>query len=326
MTRVTILAGGVGGSKMAHGLALAGVDLTVIGNVADDLEVSGLYVSPDLDTVMYTLAGLANPDTGWGLRDETWSGAEMLERYGAPTWFRLGDRDLATHVVRSERLRAGQRLTDVTAHLASSLRVPARLLPATDDRVRTQVRTDDGWLDFQEYFVERRHQDEVRELRYDGLESAVPSAEVLAAVGQDAQSRGDVLLLAPSNPFLSIAPILGVAGLADAVRSAAAPVVAVSPIVAGKAVRGPADRLFVSLGGEASALGVARHYHERYPGVLDALVIDSADAALAEPIEALGIDVLVTDTVMRTEEDRRRLAEEVLAFASGLSGAGDASG
>jgi LPPG:FO 2-phospho-L-lactate transferase len=324
--RVTVLAGGVGGAKLAHGLAMFGagaegsdrspaerIDLAVVGNIADDLEIHGLHVSPDLDTVMYTLAGMANPDTGWGLRDDTWSAAEMLERYGAPTWFRLGDRDLATQILRTDRLRSGDGLTAITADLTASLGVSARLLPATDDAVRTKVLTDDGWLEFQDYFVRRGHRDEVLDLRYDGLDTASPTHEVLEAL-----SGAQVVVIAPSNPFLSIAPILGLRGVAEALRLGAAPVVAVSPIVAGAALRGPADRIFASLGGEPSALGVARHYVERYPEVVDALVIDRVDRTQAPPIEALGLKVLATGTVMRSESDRERLAGEVVAFGKTL--------
>jgi LPPG:FO 2-phospho-L-lactate transferase len=328
--RVTVLAGGVGGAKMAHGLAMLAadtkhadeqIDLTVVGNVADDLEVHGLHVSPDLDTVMYTLAGLANPDTGWGLRDETWSASEMLERYGAPTWFKLGDRDLATAIVRTSRLRSLDRLTAITADLTRSLGVTAHLLPATDAPIRTKVRTDDGWLDFQDYFVRRGQRDEVRELRYDGLDVAQPTADVLEALG-----GADVIVIAPSNPFLSIAPILGLPRVADAVRAGEAPVVAVSPIVAGAALRGPADRLFTSLGGEPSALGVARHYVERYSKVVDGLVIDRVDRSQSADIEALGVKVLATGTVMRSDSDRERLASETLAFARTLGSPGSPRG
>jgi LPPG:FO 2-phospho-L-lactate transferase len=320
--RIAVLAGGVGGAKMAHGLAMLAadksssreqIDLAVVGNVADDLEIHGLHVSPDLDTVMYTLAGLANPDTGWGLREESWSAAEMLERYGAPTWFRLGDRDLATAILRTSRMRSGDRLTAITADLTRSLGVTARLLPATDSPVRTKVLTDDGWLDFQDYFVRRGQRDEVRELRYDGLEAAQPTAEVLEAIG-----GADVIVIAPSNPFLSIAPILGFQRVVEAVRANEAPVVAVSPIVAGAALRGPADRLFRSLGGEPSALGVARHYVERYPEVVDGLVVDRVDRRQSADIEALGVKVLATGTVMRSDSDRERLASDTLAFAHTL--------
>jgi LPPG:FO 2-phospho-L-lactate transferase len=313
--RVTVLAGGFGGSKLAHGFALLGEDqgtpleLSVIVNVGDDLEIHGLRVSPDLDTVTYTLAGLANPDTGWGIRADTWSAAAMLERYGAPTWFRLGDADLATSLLRTERLRAGARLSEVTADLTARLAIPARIIPASDDAVATQVRTDEGWLDFQDYFVRRRHEDDVRELRYAGIESARPSPEALAAIAE-----AELIALAPSNPFLSLDPILGLGGMLESIERRGVRVVGVSPIVGGKALRGPADRIFVSLGGEASAFGVARHYADRYPGLLDGLVIDIVDTDQAPAIEALGLMVLVTDTVMRSDEDRARLAEEVLEF------------
>ncbi|HET7678068.1 MAG TPA: 2-phospho-L-lactate transferase [Candidatus Limnocylindrales bacterium] len=317
--RVVALAGGIGGAKLAHGLALAAVtaspphELTVVVNTADDLELHGLHVSPDLDTVMYTLAGVADRERGWGLAQETWQASEMLAAYGAETWFRLGDRDLATHLVRSERLGRGERLTVVTAALASALGVGTRLLPMSDQPVRTKVGTDAGWFDFQEWFVRRGQRDEVRELRIEGLADARPTPEVLAAV-----RSADAIVLAPSNPFLSIGPILGLPGMADAVREAGAPVVAVSPIVGGTALKGPADRMLRSLGGEASAAGIARHYAQRHPGILDGLVIDDADAAQASDIEALGLRLLVTGTVMRDDADRERLARETLEFAVGL--------
>ena len=308
---------------MSHGFALLAeergtpgeepLELTVIGNVADDVEVHGLHVSPDLDTVMYTLAGLANTETGWGIRHETWSSAEMLERYGEPTWFRLGDRDLATQIVRTRALRAGARLTEVTAKLASALGVGARLLPVTDDRVRTKVRTDEGWLEFQDYFVRRGHRDEVRELRFEGADAARATPEVVQAIGD-----ADLVVFAPSNPFVSIGAILAVHGTLDSLLRTRAPVVAVSPIVAGAAVRGPADRMLASLGGEPTALGVARHYTNRYPGLIDAFVIDSADAHHAPAIDALGVRAAITNTVMKDDDDRHRLARETAVFARSL--------
>ena len=321
MTRIVVLAGGFGGAKLSHGVALAaeppgsGIELSVVVNTGDDLELHGLLVCPDLDTVLYTLAGLANDETGWGLRDETWSATEMLGRYGSPTWFRLGDRDLATHLVRSQRMRAGARLTEVEAELAAALGVRARLLPMTDDIVRTHLRTDEGWLPFQDYFVRRRHADDVHEVHIHGIEAAEPTPEVLAAI-----EAADRILVAPSNPFVSIGPILAVPGMLDALLAASAPIVAVSPLIGGLAVRGPADRMFVTLGGEASAVGVARHYTERYPGLLDGLVIDDVDAAQAEAIRALGLAVEVAPTLMLTADDRRRLALEVLAFAGSVPG------
>ena len=313
------MAGGFGGAKMAHGFAMLGdrVDLTVIGNTGDDLELHGLHISPDLDTVMYTLAGLANPDTGWGVRDETWSARAMLERYGQPTWFALGDRDLTTHVVRTARLRSGATLTDVTADLARSLGIRAWLLPMSDDAVRTKVRTPDGWLDFQDYFVRRRHRDQVLELRFEGIESARPTQAVLEAL-----SAAQVIVLAPSNPFVSIGPILALAGVIEAVARAGAPVVAVSPIVGGAALRGPADRMLRSLVADAGSAGIARHYAQRYPLLVRHLVIDRSDAADESAVRGAGMEPLVAPTVMRDEADRQRLAEMILGatLAPGVTG------
>jgi LPPG:FO 2-phospho-L-lactate transferase len=317
--RVVVLAGGVGGAKLVHGLSLAsatqraggapGIDLSVIVNTGDDLERHGLLISPDLDTVMYTLAGLANPDTGWGIAGDTWSGAGMLERYGAETWFRLGDADLVTHVERTRRLRSGQRLTEVTAALATSLNVDAGLLPMTDAPVRTQVATSDGWLEFQDYFVRRGHRDEVRAIRYEGIESARATPEVMAAI-----EAADLVLFAPSNPFVSVGTILAVPGLRDALLAANVPVVAVSPIVAGAALRGPADSMLVSLEGEASTLAVARHYATAHPGLVDDFVVDALDSDAAAEIASLGLRPRVAQTVMRTESDRERLAATILAL------------
>ncbi len=321
--KVTVLAGGVGGAKLAHGFSLLPeVDLSVVVNTGDDLELHGLAISPDVDTVLYTLAGLANPETGWGLRDETWSAHAMLERYGAPTWFRLGDRDIATHLVRTSRLAAGATPTDVTRELAASLGIRARLLPMADRPVRTRVRTSAGWLEFQAWFVARQHADDALEVRFDGAADARPTDAVL-----DAVRSADVIAIAPSNPFVSIGTILALPGMAAALLDATAPVVAVSPIVAGAALKGPADRMFESLGGESSALGVARHYAGRYPGLVDGLAIDVADRSLADRIEDLGIAVLVAPTVMRDDGDRARLARDLLDFAGRLTpGTGRASG
>lgn len=283
------------------------IELSIIANTGDDLELHGLSVSPDLDTLLYTLAGLANEQTGWGVRDETWSSAAMLARLGAPTWFQLGDRDLGLNLWRTARLREGQRLTEVTAGLVAAMGVAARLLPATDSAVRTELLTEDGWLEFQEYFVHRHHAVPVTALRYRGAETAEPTTEVM-----DAISAADLLVIAPSNPFLSIGTILAVPGITGALLSSRARVVAVSPIVGGIALRGPADRLFETLGGSASALGVAQHYQERAPGLVDALVIDTQDAAAEASIAGLGMEVMVTGTVMRDHADRERLAGTLL--------------
>ena len=314
---VVALAGGYGGAKLSHGMALAAaafeqrgesaLDLTVIVNTGDDLELHGLSVSPDLDTVMYTLAGLADDETGWGMRDETWSASAMLQRYGAETWFQLGDRDMATHLRRTEGLRGGRRLTEVTAELAERLDVPARLLPMTDDRVRTEVRTPDGWLEFQDYFVRRHQQDTVLEIRRRGIEASRPTPEVL-----DAVSKAELIVIAPSNPFVSVGTILAVPEMLEAMLGASAPIAAVSPVVGGKALRGPADRMLESLGGRASASGVVEHYREHYPALVDVFVIDAVDEREATTLREAGVAIDVRDTVMRTHADRRRLAEEIV--------------
>jgi LPPG:FO 2-phospho-L-lactate transferase len=310
--RVTVLAGGYGGARMAHGFALLGdsVDLSVIVNTGDDLELHGLSISPDIDTVMYTLGGLANEETGWGVRDETWSAAAQLERYGEPTWFKLGDRDLATHVARTARLRAGESLTQVTRVLASALGVRARIVPMTDDKVRTKLQTKDGWLDFQDYFVRRGHRDDVSDIRYDGIDQAAPTPDSVAAIEQ-----ANIVVIAPSNPYLSVAPILSVPGILEALREVDAPIVGVSPIIGHEAVRGPAAQIMRSLGGEASAAGIARHYSGAWPNLLDVLVIDTADEQDAPAVEATGLRAHVTRTLIADETQRRRLAQEILELA-----------
>jgi LPPG:FO 2-phospho-L-lactate transferase len=304
---VVALAGGVGGAKLAHGLqAHLGDRLTVVVNTADDTERHGLLVMPDHDTVMYTLAGLANRDQGWGLEGETFAAAEMLERYGEESWFRLGDRDLATHIARTQRLSAGERLTDVCLALQRSLDVPARILPMTDDPVRTEVRSDEGWLEFQDYFVRRHQQPEVREVRFRLADGAKPTPEVLAAIGS-----ASLVVVAPSNPIVSIGPILAIAGIPKALAAARArgtPIVAVSGIVGGRALKGPADRMLASLGHEVSALGVAR----LYVGWVDTFVLDSTDSALAPAVEALGMRAVTTDTIMSDDAARARLAGDIL--------------
>jgi LPPG:FO 2-phospho-L-lactate transferase len=314
---IVILAGGYGGAKLSHGMALAlraraangapAPDLAVVVNTGDDLQLHGLSVSPDLDTVMYTLAGLANDETGWGVRDETWSTRAMLERYGAETWFGLGDRDMATHVRRTQLLRAGRTLTEATAELVARLDVPARLLPMTDDEVRTDVRTADGWLEFQEYFVKRGQRDEVLEIRHRGIEVARPTAPALEAI-----AAADLIVVAPSNPFVSVGTILALPGMLAALREASAAIVAVSPIVGGAALRGPADRMLESLGGTATAGGVVAHYRSRYPDLVDVFVLDESDAAELPALEAEGASIELLPTVMRTYDDRQALAAAIL--------------
>jgi LPPG:FO 2-phospho-L-lactate transferase len=288
---------------------LLGDRLSVVVNTGDDLERHGLLVMPDHDTVMYTLAGLANREWGWGLAGETFAAAEMLERLGEPTWFRLGDRDLAVHVTRSARLREGRPLSDVCLSLQRSLGVVASILPMSDDPVRTEVRTAEGWLEFQDYFVRRHQEPEVLEVRFGGAGKAAASPRVDASI-----AAADVIAIAPSNPIVSIAPILAIRGIRDglaAARARGVPIVAVSGIVGGKALKGPADRMLASLGHESTALGVARILAD----VATDFVIDSVDASLAPDIERLGLRCHVSDTVMADDAARARLAAEVLEIS-----------
>jgi len=314
--RVVLLAGGVGGAKLAHGLqAHLGSGLTVVVNTADDLERHGLVISPDFDTVMYTLGGVANREQGWGLEAETFNAAAMLERYGEETWFRLGDRDLATHLLRTKRLRAGDRVTDVARDLQRALGVEARILPMSDSPVRTEVRTEDGWVPFQVYFVWLHQEPAVLEIRFSGAEDATLTPEVDAAF-----EHAEAIVIAPSNPFVSVQPILAVGGMDAALQTArtrGVPVVAVSGIVGGRALKGPADRMLASLGHEASALGVAR----QYTGIADVFVLDVQDAALEPAIAELGLATVVTDTIMADDAGRARLAADVLAAAAAAASA-----
>ncbi len=312
--RVVCLAGGVGGAKLADGLqrALAPGELSVVVNTGDDLELHSLAVWPDHDTVLYTLAGVADPVQGWGLAGESWSVMEQLAGLGEATWFRLGDRDLATHLYRTARLRAGFRPTAVAAELGRAFGVATRILPMSDDPVRTRVRTDGGWLDFQDYFVRLRQEPEVREVRFEGAEEARLTPEIEAALNE-----ADLLVIAPSNPIVSIGPILAVGGMRETIaraRDRGVPVVAVSGLVAGKALRGPADRMLASLGEEPSALGVARRYAAS--GLLDVLVLDRKDAALAGGVRDLGVAPVVADTIMSDAAAREALARVVLGAAS----------
>ena len=308
---VVALAGGTGGAKLAHGLQLAlpPGELTVVVNTGDDTERHALLVMPDHDAVLYMLDGRFDDQRGWGIVDETWNVMAELEAYGEDAWFRLGDRDFGTHIARNARLRAGASLTDAVLGLQRARGIPSAILPMADASVRTQVRTDDGWLDFQEYFVHRRQAPEVREIRYMGVEAAAATPQVLAAFDAAA-----VVLLGPSNPFVSIGPILALPGLRDRLaetRSRGIPVVAVSPIVGGVALKGPADRMMASLGHETSALGVARLYAD----VASGFVLDGVDAALEPAIRALGLRTLVSDTIMADDAGKARLARAVLEFA-----------
>jgi LPPG:FO 2-phospho-L-lactate transferase len=300
-----VLAGGVGGARFLRGLSRLpdGHRLTVIGNTGDDEEFFGLHVAPDLDTVVYTLAGRAHPGRGWGLRDDSFACLRALGTLGEPAWFRLGDRDLATHLFRTVRLDAGWRLSRVTAALARAFAVRARLLPATDDRVRTFVTTGAGRLPFQRYLVERRGAGRVRRIEIEGARRARPAPGVLAAL-----ARSQALVVAPSNPLVSIGPILAVPAIRAALRRRRAPAAAISPLVGGRPVRGPLHRMLRGLGLEVSPRGVAGLYR----GLIDVFVLDHADAHWARRIEALGMRVVVTDTLMRTPARAARLARVVL--------------
>jgi LPPG:FO 2-phospho-L-lactate transferase len=303
----TVLAGGVGAARFLRGLVQATEpsSVTAIVNVGDDTVLHGLHISPDIDTVTYTLAGAINPETGWGLRDETWQAMDMVERYGGPSWFRLGDRDLGTHLYRTGRLSEGAPLSTVTAEIASSWGLEVTLVPATDDRLRTMVTVEgEGEIGFQDYFVGRQHAVAVTDVRFDGADGARPAPGVL-----DAITNADVVVIAPSNPLVSIDPVLAVRGVRDAVRAARERTVAISPIVAGAALKGPADRMLRELGHEASVVGVARLYAE----LASVLVIDDADAASAGAVEGAGISCVVTPTVMASVEAAAALARATLA-------------
>jgi LPPG:FO 2-phospho-L-lactate transferase len=309
--RVCALAGGVGGAKLAAGLqaVLSPGELSVVVNTADDFDLWGLRVCPDLDTVMYTLADLANKETGWGVTDESFAALDMISAYGEDTWFKLGDRDLATHILRTARLREGARLTDVTAGLSAALGVRSILLPMCDEPVSTVLKTRAGLLDFQEYFVRRGQRDEVLGIELRGIEDSRVPAEVLAKI-----TDAEAIVFCPSNPVVSIGPILAVPGMREVIMNSLAPKVAVSPIVGGRALKGPADKMLHSLNHEVSATGVARMYE----GLIEGLVVDREDRGEEAGISSLGIRVLATDAVMRDDLDRERLAREVLRFCSGL--------
>ena len=308
--RVVELAGGVGGAKLAEGLAAhLGADLTVVVNTGDDLELYGLAIWPDHDTVAYTLAGLDDEVRGWGLRDETWTVMDGLAAIGDDPWFRLGDRDLATHLWRTDRLQAGARPTAVALELRGRLGFAATILPMADEPVRTEVLTGDGWLEFQEYFVHRQQEPEVREVRFRGIETARPTAEVLAAI-----EAADIVVIAPSNPIVSVGPILAVPGMTQALagaRDRGVPVIAVSGIIGGKALKGPADRMLASLGHESSALGVAR----LYAGIATGFVVDAIDSDAARSVGDLGLTPVVADTIMSDDAARARVAAAVLRAA-----------
>jgi len=305
---IAALAGGVGGAKLAQGLAAAAGSgaLSVVVNTADDFDLWGLRICPDLDTVMYTLAGIADPVQGWGVAGDTVATLAGIAAYGRDPWFKLGDRDFATHILRTEALRNGAPLSAITAELSGALGVRSRLLPMSDDPVATRIQTPAGRLDFQEYFVARRQRDRVLGVEFEGIAAARPGPGVEAAL-----AGAEVVVICPSNPLVSVGPILAVPGLARALETTPAPVVAVSPIVGGKAIKGPAAAMLESLGHEVSPLGVAR----LYAGRVDGFVLDEADAAFAPAVAALGMETLVTQTIMGGADDRTRLAAEILGWA-----------
>ena len=304
---VLALSGGIGGAKLVLGLyrILPPGVLTVVANTGDDFEHLGLSISPDLDTLLYTLAGIDNAETGWGRREETWSFMAALETLGGETWFKLGDGDLAIHVERTRRLAAGESLSSITDDLRQRLMITARLLPMTDDRVRTRLRTEEGWLDFQDYFVRQGASPVVHEIYYAGASAAQANSDFLAAL---ADENLEMVVICPSNPFLSIDPILSLPGVRAALRACRAPVVAVSPIIGGNAVKGPTAKIMAELGVPVCAVAVARHYAD----ILDIYVADEADTG---EVGELGIPVRLTRTLMRTLEDRDALARAVLAAA-----------
>jgi len=302
----TVLAGGVGAARLLAGLiqVVDPTTITAVVNTGDDLVLHGLEISPDLDTVTYTLAGAMDPDRGWGLAGETWQAMESLRRYGDEAWFNLGDRDLGTHLFRTSRRRSGATLSEVTLEITRAWGLDVRLLPVTDDAIRTRLTVDgEGEIGFQEYFVHRQHSVPVRAVRFEGADASTPAPGVLPAIAGAA-----TVVIAPSNPIVSIGPVLAVPGVRDAVMARRSDVVAVSPIVAGAALKGPADRLLIELGHESTVVGVARLYAE----LAATLVIDTADAELAGAVEAEGMRCVVTDTIMSTPARSAALGRVVL--------------
>ena len=313
MTGILALSGGVGGAKLALGLAhaLPAQDVLVVANTGDDFEHLGLLICPDIDTVTYTLAGVSNPETGWGRAEESWNAMAALAALGGETWFRLGDRDLALHLERARRIAAGETLGAITADIARRLGVQAIIAPMSDQPVRTIVETPDGPLHFQHYFVREQCRPRVTGFRFQGADAALPSPAFAAILEQGVSA----VVICPSNPFISIDPILAVPGVRDGLRDCGAPVVAVSPIVGGRAIKGPTAKMMTELGLAGGAVDVAAHYR----GLIDGFVLDRSDAESAPAVERLGIAALVTGTVMRSLDEKTRLAREVLGFARSLA-------
>ena len=302
------LAGGVGAAKFLRGLVqvMPPEELTIISNTGDDIQLFGLHISPDIDIVAYTLGGLVDEERGWGIHGDTFTSLAMLRRYGEATWFNLGDQDLATHILRTQRLRAGASLTEVTAALGQALGLRVRMLPMCDQPVPSMVRTPAGLFHFQEYLVQRGGQEDVLEVTYQDIAYARPAPGVLQTIAQ-----AEAILICPSNPIISIGPILAVPGMRQAIRESAAPVVAISPIIQGATLKGPADKMLRGLGFEVSAYGVAQYYGE----LLTGLIIDTLDAALQPRLTSLGLCVEVTNTIMRTLADKQALAHTTLTLS-----------
>ncbi len=308
---VVALSGGIGGAKLVLGLSrvLPADQLLVVANTGDDFEHLGLSISPDIDTLTYVLAGIDNPVTGWGRRDETWSFMETIGALGGEDWFRLGDRDLALHVERTRRLRLGTTLSEVTSDICRRLGIAVRVVPMSDDRVRTRVRSDAGWIDFQDYFVRQQCRPVVHELAFDGAAGARPHADIVAALLSD-----DVraVIVCPSNPFISIEPILAMSGMRDAIKASGAPVVAVSPIIGGQAVKGPTAKMMREIGLEASSAAVAA----RYGDLLDGYIVDRADA---DAVGGVLARITTAKTLMTSLQDRETLARVTLDAADALA-------
>jgi LPPG:FO 2-phospho-L-lactate transferase len=305
---IVALSGGIGGAKLALGLShiLPPADLTVVANIGDDFEHLGLSISPDLDTLTYTLAGLDNPVLGWGRRDETWSFMETLESLGGETWFRLGDRDLALHLERTRRLHAGETLSEITDHIRHRLGIGPKLLPASNDHVRTQVLTEYGWIGFQDYFVRQRAAPRVHALEFAGADVAQPHPDVIGAI-----SQAKTIVICPSNPFISIDPILAISGVRDALHKTTAPVIAISPIIGGRAVKGPTAKIMAELGLVPSAIAVAEHYGD----LLDAYVADRADV---DALHGLRTHLVLANTLMTSLTEKQALAQVVLETSAAL--------
>jgi LPPG:FO 2-phospho-L-lactate transferase len=310
---ILALSGGVGGAKLALGLSrvVPSESLTVVANTGDDFTHMGFHISPDIDTLLYTLAGLANPETGWGRQGETWSFMEAAGQLGAETWFNLGDKDLALHVARTQRLTAGASLSEVTSELAKVMDIHVEILPMSNDPIRTIVETAKGPLAFQHYFVRDRCEPEVSGFFFKGMDEAKPNPKFMQRL---VSKHLETIIICPSNPFVSVDPILRINGIKNVMRECSAPIIAVSPIIGGKAVKGPAAKMMKELKLPVTALSVAKFYK----GLIDGFVIDIEDEDIASEIESLGMKVLITQTFMKTLEDREALAAATLEFSSGL--------